>query len=134
MSVDAKRLALAAIVAGSPAFGTSAAKAQSAFYRAADAEIAGRPGTIIRRESMWGAAAGASAYRLLYGEGDGIPGLTVLAGLRSRQRATPFILVTDQESVRQRARPLGAAVVEHLDVQAIRAAVRRAAAIRPAND
>ena len=64
----------------------------------------------------------------------GIPGLIVLAGLRARQRATPFILVTDQTAVRERARRLGAAVVEHLDVQAIRAAVRRAAAIQPAND
>ena len=64
----------------------------------------------------------------------GIPGLIVLAGLRSRQRATPFILVTDQEPVRERARRLGAATVDHLDVQAIRAAVRRAAEIRPAND
>ena len=64
----------------------------------------------------------------------GIPGLTVLAGLRSRQRATPFILVTDQAAVRERAGRLGAAVVEHLDVQAIRAAVRRAAEVRPAND
>ncbi len=64
----------------------------------------------------------------------GIPGLTVLAGLRSRQRATPFILVTDQATVRERAGRLGAAVVDHLDVQAIRAAVRRAAEVRPAND
>ena len=64
----------------------------------------------------------------------GIPGLTVLAGLRSRQRATPFILVTDEATVRDRARRLGAAVVAHLDVQAIRAAVRRAAEVRPAND
>jgi len=64
----------------------------------------------------------------------GIPGLTVLAGLRSRQRATPFILVTDQMAVRERAGLLGAAVVDHLDVQAIRAAVRRAAEVRPAND
>jgi DNA-binding response OmpR family regulator len=64
----------------------------------------------------------------------GIPGLTVLAGLRSRQRATPFILVTDQKAVRERAGRLGAAVVDHLDVQAIRAAVRRAAEVRPAND
>jgi DNA-binding response OmpR family regulator len=64
----------------------------------------------------------------------GIPGLTVLAGLRSRQRATPFILVTDQTAVRERAGRLGAAVVDHLDVQAIRAAVRRAAEVRPAND
>jgi CheY-like chemotaxis protein len=68
----------------------------------------------------------------------GIPGLTVLAGLRSRQRATPFILVTDQKAVRERAGRLGAAVIDHLDVQAIRAAVRRAAEVpvdvRPAND
>ena len=64
----------------------------------------------------------------------GIPGLTVLAGLRSRQRATPFILVTDEAVVRERAGRLGAAVVDHLDVQAIRAAVRRAAEIGPAND
>jgi CheY-like chemotaxis protein len=64
----------------------------------------------------------------------GIPGLIVLAGLRSRQRPTPFILVTDQAPVRERARWLGAAVVPHVDVPAIRAAVRRAAAIRPAND
>ena len=64
----------------------------------------------------------------------GIPGLTVLAGLRSRQRATPFILITDEAAVRERARRLGAAVVDHLDVQAIRAAVRRAAEVRPAND
>jgi CheY-like chemotaxis protein len=64
----------------------------------------------------------------------GIPGLIVLAGLRSRQRATPFILVTDQAPVRERAQRLGAAVVEHLDVQAIRAAVRRAAEIGPVND
>ncbi len=64
----------------------------------------------------------------------GIPGLSVLAGLRARQRATPFILVTDQPAVRERAQRLGAAVVEELDVQAIRAAVRRAAEVRPAND
>ena len=64
----------------------------------------------------------------------GIPGLSLLAGLRSRQRATPFILITDQAAVRERARRLGAAVVDHLDVQAIRAAVRRAAEIGPAND
>ena len=64
----------------------------------------------------------------------GIPGLTVLAGMRSRQRATPFILITDEATVRERATRLGAAVVDHLDVQAIRAAVRRAAEVRPAND
>jgi DNA-binding response OmpR family regulator len=57
----------------------------------------------------------------------GIPGLTVLAGLRARQPATPFILVTDRSAVRERAQKLGAAVVDRLDVQGIGTAVRRAA-------
>jgi hypothetical protein len=42
------------------------ATAQTAFYRASEAEIAGPPGTIIRQESMFGAAAGAASYRVLY--------------------------------------------------------------------
>ncbi len=64
----------------------------------------------------------------------GMPGLTVLAELRSHQRATPFILITDQAAVRERAGRLGAAVVDHVDVQSLRAAVRRAAEVQPAND
>ena len=64
----------------------------------------------------------------------GIPGLTVLAGLRSRQRATPFILVTDR-AARSRARATAGRRGRRAPrVPAIRAAVRRAAAIRPAND
>ncbi|HEX3905862.1 MAG TPA: response regulator [Polyangia bacterium] len=64
----------------------------------------------------------------------GIPGLTLLAGLRGRDRATPFILITDEAAVRARAERLGAAVLDDLDVPAIRAAVRRAAGIGPVND
>jgi alpha-beta hydrolase superfamily lysophospholipase len=43
-----------------------AAQAQTQFYRASDAEIAGPPGSIIRSEPMSGAAAGAAAHRVLY--------------------------------------------------------------------
>jgi acetyl esterase/lipase len=66
MSPDAKRLALAIIIASSLLFSPTETEAQSAFYEAPDAEIAGAPGTIIRQEAMLGAAAGASAYRVLY--------------------------------------------------------------------
>ena len=44
----------------------SPASAQSAFYRAADDEIVGSPGTIIRQEPMPFPPAGASALRVLY--------------------------------------------------------------------
>ncbi len=47
-------------------FGAERAAAQTAFYQASEAEIAGPVGTIIRQESMFGAAAGAAAYRVLY--------------------------------------------------------------------
>jgi acetyl esterase/lipase len=42
------------------------AKAQSAFYRASPAEIAGPPGTLIRQEPMPPTLEGAAAYRVLY--------------------------------------------------------------------
>jgi acetyl esterase/lipase len=42
------------------------AVAQSAFYQATEAEIAGPPGTLIRQEPMLSAPPGASAYRVLY--------------------------------------------------------------------
>ncbi|HVV52414.1 MAG TPA: response regulator [Polyangia bacterium] len=64
----------------------------------------------------------------------GIPGLTVLAGLRSRDRATPFVLITSEPRVRERARRLGAALVDRVDVASIRALARRAAGLIPAND
>lgn len=55
----------------------------------------------------------------------GIPGSAVLAGLRSRGRDTPFILLTDNATIAARARRLGAMVVERpSDVEAIQGAVR----------
>src|SRR3977135_1265303 len=45
---------------------SSAAHAQTPFYRASAQELAGPPGTIIRSEPMLFAPAGAQAYRVLY--------------------------------------------------------------------
>ena len=64
MLLAIKQIALAAIVA--TGFLCNAATAQTSFYQASDAEIAGAPGTVIREEPMFGAAAGASAHRVLY--------------------------------------------------------------------
>jgi Secretory lipase len=46
--------------------GSSAAIAQTAFYRAPSSEVAGAPGTLIRQEVIDGAPLGATAYRVLY--------------------------------------------------------------------
>jgi acetyl esterase/lipase len=43
-----------------------AAQAQGSFYQASAGEIAGRPGTLIRQEPLFGAPAGATAHRVLY--------------------------------------------------------------------
>ncbi len=66
----------------------------------------------------------------------GLLGLSVLAGLRSRDRATPFILMTGNEEVQRRARRLRAVVLDHpFNVAAIRAAIRQSADLaRIAND
>ena len=64
----------------------------------------------------------------------GMPGISVLAGLRSRDRATPFVLVTDDPAIGRRGRRLGAAVLDRLDVAAIRAIARRISSLTPAND
>ena len=64
MLLAVKQIALAAIVA--TGLLCNAAMAQNAFYQASDAEIAGAPGTVIREEPMFGAAAQASAHRVLY--------------------------------------------------------------------
>jgi CheY-like chemotaxis protein len=59
----------------------------------------------------------------------GIQGLSVLAGLRSRDRVTPFILMTGNEEVQRRARHLGAVVLDHpFNIAAIRGAVRESTA------
>ena len=66
----------------------------------------------------------------------GIVGLAVLAGLRARDRATPFILITGDQDVQKTARRLGAVVLDHpFSVDAIRGAIQQASAsITPAND
>jgi CheY-like chemotaxis protein len=66
----------------------------------------------------------------------GLAGLTVLAGLRGRDRATPFILMTGDEDVQRRARRLRAVVLDHpFNVAAIRAAVQQSGDLaRIAND
>jgi len=46
--------------------GRSPALAQGAFYKATDSEIAGPVGSLIRKEPRVGAAAGATAYKVLY--------------------------------------------------------------------
>ena len=50
----------------------------------------------------------------------------MLAGLRARDRATPFVLITEDTLVQERARRLGAAILDHpFNVRAIREAIRR---------
>jgi FixJ family two-component response regulator len=63
----------------------------------------------------------------------GIPGISVLAGLRARGRRTPFVLMTGNPIVQAQARRLGATVLDRpFDGEAIRQAVRQADAL--AND
>jgi acetyl esterase/lipase len=71
MCVDAKQpirriTFAAAVVFGSPSSFLCDAKAQTPFYQAFQAEVAGPPGSIIRQEPMLGAPDGAAAYRILY--------------------------------------------------------------------
>jgi CheY-like chemotaxis protein len=58
----------------------------------------------------------------------GIPGLSVLAGLRARDRATAFILITGDTDVQTQARRLGAVTLAGpLTVGAIRGAIHQTA-------
>jgi acetyl esterase/lipase len=66
MAFGAKRIVVAVLATCWFLCTTKAATAQTPFYRASDAEIAGPAGTVIRSEPMFGAAAGASAHRVLY--------------------------------------------------------------------
>jgi len=62
----------------------------------------------------------------------GMTGIAVLAGLRTRDRATPFILITGDEEVQKRARRLGGIVLDHpFTLAAIRRAVRESAELPP---
>lgn len=56
----------------------------------------------------------------------GMPGLAVLAGLRARDRALPFILITGNTEIQSQARQLGAWVLSRpLTMDAIRRVVRQ---------
>jgi CheY-like chemotaxis protein len=58
----------------------------------------------------------------------GIQGLTILAGMRARNNDTPFILISDDGQVLERAHRLDGIVLNHpLNVGAIRGAIRRSA-------
>jgi pimeloyl-ACP methyl ester carboxylesterase len=54
-------LAVACVLAAA-----DAANAQTAFYRAPSSEVAGSPGTLVRKELIDGAPLGATTYRVLY--------------------------------------------------------------------
>jgi CheY-like chemotaxis protein len=59
----------------------------------------------------------------------GIEGLTILAGLRARGLATPFVLITADPDIQARARRLDAVVLDRpFNTQAIRDAVTEASA------
>jgi CheY-like chemotaxis protein len=60
----------------------------------------------------------------------GLPGVSILAGLRSRGRRTPFVLMTGNPVVQAQATRLGAVVLDRpFDAEAIRRAVQRADAL-----
>lgn len=55
----------------------------------------------------------------------GIPGLSLLAGMRARDPLTPFILIADDPAVQAEARQLGASILDRpFNLEAIRRAVR----------
>ena len=57
----------------------------------------------------------------------GLPGVSVLSGLRSRGRRTPFVLMSGNPVVQGQARRLGAIVLERpFDANAIRRAIQQA--------
>jgi CheY-like chemotaxis protein len=60
----------------------------------------------------------------------GLPGVSVLSGLRSRGRRTPFVLMSGNPVVQGQARRLGAIVLDRpFDADAIRRAVQQADAL-----
>jgi CheY-like chemotaxis protein len=62
----------------------------------------------------------------------GLQGLTVLAGLRARDRETPFILISDDAEVQERAKRLGGVILGHpFNVEAIRSSIRKVAPPAP---
>jgi acetyl esterase/lipase len=78
VQTTATRLLACALIVTSgylAALRSSPAAAQGAFYQATDGEIAGPVGSLIRKEPRVGAAAGATAYKILYrsSKPDGTP-------------------------------------------------------------
>jgi CheY-like chemotaxis protein len=60
----------------------------------------------------------------------GLPGVSVLTGLRSRGRRTPFVLMTGHPLVQAQARRLGAVVLDRpFDAAAIRRVIEQAEAL-----
>jgi CheY-like chemotaxis protein len=60
----------------------------------------------------------------------GLPGVSVLSGLRARGRRTPFVLMSGNPVVQGQARRLGAIVLDRpFDANAIRRAVQQADAL-----
>jgi pimeloyl-ACP methyl ester carboxylesterase len=74
----------------------SVAQTQGAFYLASDQELVGAPGTVIRREPIRFAPAGASAYRVLYRS----------KGLNDEAIATSGIIVIPPGSPPEGGRPI----------------------------
>jgi CheY-like chemotaxis protein len=65
----------------------------------------------------------------------GIPGVSVLAGLRSRGRRTPFVLMTGNPMVQAQAKRLGAIALDRpFDAAAIRNAIEEADALVETKD
>ena len=65
----------------------------------------------------------------------GMPGLSVLAGLRARDPATAFVLLTESPEVQRRARELnGVPLAAPFNVRALQAGVRQSMQRPPAND
>ena len=63
----------------------------------------------------------------------GLPGVSVLSGLRSRGRRTPFVLMSGNPVVQGQARRLGAIVLDRpFDANALRRAVQQADALAAA--
>ena len=60
----------------------------------------------------------------------GLPGVSVLTGLRSRGRRTPFVLMTGHPLVQAQARRLGAVVLDRpFDAATIRRVIEQAEAL-----
>ena len=68
-------------------------------------------------------------------ESPGMPGLSVLAGLRARGQSIPFVLMTGNDTVQALAKELGAAILDRpFNLGAIREAIQQAVAAARRSD